>query len=130
MPPRPKPVIVVRPSYGSIIAANIATRLALNAVRVASRPIYLTVPSDLRLTHSYVASGTEYYYQDGVFYIVDSTGQFKTITPPTGALVEYLPDDYTTFRRDSNMYYRVDDTVYMATFIDGVPYFEVLGQLY
>lgn len=130
MPPRPKPVIVLRPSYGSIIAANIATRLALNAVRVASRPIYLTVPSDLRLTHSYVASGTEYYYQDGVFYIVDSTGQFKTIIPPTGALVEYLPDDYTTFRRDSNMYYRVDDTVYMVTFIDGVPYFEVLGQLY
>ena len=130
MPPRPKPIIVVRPSYGSVIAASIASRLALSAVRAATRPIYVTVPSDLRLTHSYVASGTEYYYQDGVFYIVDSTGQFRTIVPPTGALVEYLPEDYTTFRRDGNMYYRVDDTVYAVTLVSGSPYFEVLGQLY
>lgn len=129
MPPRPKPVIVVRPSYGSIIAANIASSLVRSAVRAASRPVYITIPSSLSLTHSYVAADTEYYYQDGVFYIVDALGQYRTIVPPTGALVEYLPEDYTTFRLDSNMYYRVDDTVYTLTLIDGTPYFEVLGQL-
>lgn len=129
-PPKPpRPVIVVRPSYGSIIAANIASSLVRSAVRAASRPVYVTVPERLSLTHSYVASGTEYYYQDGVFYIIDALGQYRTIIPPTGALVEYLPEDYTTFRLDSNIYYRVDDTVYTLTLIDGSPYFEVLGQI-
>jgi hypothetical protein len=83
----------------------------------------------LRLTHSYVPAGTEYYYQDGVFYIIDSLGLYRTIIPPTGAFVEYLPDDYTTFRRGGNLFYRVDDTVYTLRFIDGLPIFEVLGQL-
>ena len=129
MPPWPKPVIVVRPSYGSIIAANIASSLARSVVRAASRPVYITMPCSLSLTHSYVASDTEYYYQDGVFYVIDALGQYRTIVPPTGALVEYLPEDYTTFRIDSDMYYRVDDTVYTLTLIDGTPYFEVLGQL-
>lgn len=129
MPPRPKPVIVVRPSYGSIIAANIASSLARSVVRAASRPVYITIPGSLSLTHSYVASDTEYYYQDGVFYVIDALGQYRTIVPPTGALVEYLPEDYTTFRLDSDMYYRVDDTVYTLTLINGTPYFEVLGQL-
>ena len=127
--PRPKPVIVVRPSYGSIIAANIASGLILSAVRAASTPVYVNVSPGLNLTHSYVAAGTEYYYQDGVFYIVDARGQYVTIMPPTGALVEYLPEDYTTFRYDGSMYYRVDDTVYALTLSEGTPYFEVLGQI-
>ena len=127
--PRPKPVIVVRPSYGSIIAANIASGLILSAVRAASTPVYVNVSPGLNLTHSYVAAGTEYYYQDGVFYIVDARGQYVTIMPPTGALVEYLPEDYTTFRYDGSMYYRVDDTVYALTLSEGTPYFEVLGQV-
>ena len=127
--PRPKPVIVVRPSYGSIIAANIASGLILSAVRAASTPVYVNVSPGLNLTHSYVAAGTEYYYQDGVFYIVDARGQYVTIMPPTGALVEYLPEDYTTFRYDGSMYYRVDDTVYALTLSQGTPYFEVLGQV-
>ena len=130
-PPKPpKPVIVTRPIYGSIIAAAVASQLVRRAVRAASRPIYYRVEaSGLRLSHSYVSQGTEYYYQDGVFYIIDAYGQYKTIIPPTGALVEYLPDDYVRFRHGSETYFRVDDTVYALTLIDGNPYFEVLGQL-
>ena len=126
----PKPVIVVRPVYGTIIAANIANQLVRSAVRAASRPIYVTVESrGLSLSHSYISADTEYYYQDGVFYIVDAYGQYITIIPPTGALVEYLPEDYTTFRRSGELFYRVDDTVYALRLIDGQPLFEVLGQL-
>lgn len=128
-PPKPpKPVIVVRPSYGSIIAANVAVLLARDIVRATTRPTYYPSGS-LNLRHSYIGSGTDYYYQDGVFYIVNSYGQYITIVPPTGALVAYLPDDYTTFRRSGNLYYRVDDTVYALTLIDGQPFFKVLGQL-
>lgn len=128
-PPKPpKPVIVVRPSYGSVIAANIASQLVRSAVMASAVASYSTY-SGLKLTHSYVSSGTEYYYQDGVFYIVDAFGQYRTIIPPTGALVEYLPDDYTTFRRGGDLFYRVDDTVYTLRLIDGQPLFEVLGQL-
>ena len=131
-PPKraPKPVIVVRPTYGTIIATNIASQLIRSAVRAAARPIYITVESNgLRLSHSYISENTEYYYQDGVFYIIDGYGQYVTIIPPTGALVEYLPDDYIRFTRGGETYYRVDDTVYALTLIDGNPYFEVLGQL-
>lgn len=128
-PPKPpKPVIVVRPSYGSVIAANIASQLIRSAVIASAVASYSTY-NGLKLTHSYVSNGTEYYYQDGVFYIVDAYGQYRTIIPPTGALVEYLPDDYTTFRRGGDLFYRVDDTVYTLRLIDGQPLFEVLGQL-
>lgn len=128
-PPKPpKPVIVVRPSYGSVIAANIASQLIRSAVIASAVASYSTY-NGLKLTHSYVSNGTEYYYQDGVFYIVDAYGQYRTIIPPTGALVEYLPDDYTTFRRGRDLFYRVDDTVYTLRLIDGQPLFEVLGQL-
>ena len=126
----PKPVIVVRPVYGTIIAANIANQLVRSAVRAASRPIYVTVESrGLSLSHSYISADTEYYYQDGVFYIIDAYGQYITIIPPTGALVEYLPDDYVRFTRGGETYFRVDDTVYALTVVDGNPYFEVLGQM-
>ena len=126
----PKPVIVVRPVYGTIIAANIANQLVRSAVRAASRPIYVTVESrGLSLSHSYISADTEYYYQDGVFYIVDAYGQYITIIPPTGALVAYLPDDYVRFTRGGETYFRVDDTVYALTVVDGNPYFEVLGQM-
>ena len=128
-PPRPpKPVIVVRPRYGTVLAANLTALLVRDAVRSAARNAYGSY-AGLSLTHSYISSNTEYYYQDGVFYIVDAYGQYMTIIPPTGALVEYLPEDYTTFRRSGELFYRVDDTVYALRLIDGQPLFEVLGQV-
>ena len=52
-----------------------------------------------------------------------------TIVPPAGALVQELPDDYDVITIDGEEYYKVDETVYKLTIIDGSPYFEVLGQL-
>ncbi len=85
---------------------------------------------ELGLIQSYAAAGTEYYYQDGVFYVMDSDGKYKVIVPPAGALVETLPEDYDMITLKGNEYYKVDDTVYRVTISEGKPYFEVMGQLY
>ena len=99
----------------------------LNALR--SLDSY-TLATRLGLIQSYAAANQEYYYDDGVFFIRDVDGQYKVIVPPAGALIKALPDDYETVKLvDNNEYYRVDDTIYRMTVTDGVPYFEVLGQL-
>ena len=87
--------------------------------------------SQLGLSQSYAAADGTYYYQDGVFYTIDANGQYSVIVPPAGALVETLPEDYDiVVLADGNEYYRVDDTIYRVTIVEGKPYFEVLGQLY
>ncbi len=84
----------------------------------------------LGLVQSYAAASQEYYYDDGVFFIKGGDGEYKVIVPPAGALIKALPDDYETVKlADNNLYYKVDDTIYRMTVTDGVPYFEVLGQL-
>ncbi len=88
-----------------------------------------TLATRLGLIQSYAAANQEYYYDDGVFFVRDN-GEYKVIVPPAGALIKALPDDYEIVRlADNNEYYRVDDTIYRMTVTDGVPYFEVLGQL-
>jgi hypothetical protein len=64
-----------------------------------------------------------------VFYILRN-GQYTVIVPPAGALVTSLPDDYDTVVMDGQEYYRVDNTVYRTTLVEGTPYLEVLGQMY
>ena len=71
-----------------------------------------------------------YYYQNGVFYVLDADGQYRVILPPAGAIVEELPDDMKKIRLDGEVYYQVDDTIYQQVKIDGLKYYEVLGQLY
>ena len=84
----------------------------------------------LGLVQSFAVNGQEYYYDDGVFFIADANNQYKVILPPAGALIKALPDDYeTVVLSDGNEYYKVDTTIYRTTVSDGVPYFEVLGQL-
>lgn len=84
----------------------------------------------LGLVQSYAALGTNYYYDDGVFFILNSRGEYETIVPPAGAIVENLPEDYEEVRlNDGNLYYLVDDTVYRLTINEGKPVFEVLGQI-
>ena len=117
-----------------IIARNNATIAAQNAAIAQGQQLAqasYTLANQLGLVQSYAAAGTEYFYQDGVFYAMDAAGQYKVIVPPAGALVETLPEDYDLVTlNDGNEYYKVDDTVYRITISEGKPYFEVLGQLY
>lgn len=90
-----------------------------------------TLANSLGLVQSYAAAGSDYFYQDGVFYVKDASGQYKTIAPPAGALVETLPEDYDLVTlSDGKEYYKVDDTIYQVTVSEGKPFFEVLGQQY
>jgi hypothetical protein len=94
---------------------------ALSAYELANR---------LGLVQSYAYANSEYFYQDGVFYTLSASGTVSTIVPPAGALVTSLPDDYETIVMDGIEYYMVDNTVYRTTLFEGVPYLEVLGQMY
>ena len=117
----------------AIIAQNNATIAAQNQTiamnqQLASQAYGLA--NELGLVQSYAAAGSSYYYQDGVFYSMDSDGEYKVILPPAGAMVETLPEDYEMVTLGGDEYYKVDDTVYRVTISEGKPYFEVLGQLY
>ncbi len=102
------------------------SQLALNSSRALSA---YEIADALQLIQSYAGIDTDYYYEDGVFYTVNSRGKYEVIVPPAGALVDQLPDDYDTIVLSGVEYYRVDDTVYRLTLVDGSPYLEVLGQL-
>lgn len=116
-----------------IIAQNNATiaaqnnAIALNSSRANDA---YTLANRLGLAQSYAYANQEYFYQDGVFYIVNSKGKYEVIVPPAGALVGELPDDYDVITLGGNDYYKVDDTVYRLTLVEGTPYLEVLGQMY
>lgn len=115
-----------------IIAANNAVIAAQNKeiARGSSQAgISYGLADELGLVQSYAAAGTDYYYQDGVFYVLGVNGEYKVIVPPAGALVETLPDDYDMVTIKGEEYYKVDDTVYRVTIDGGKPYFEVLGQM-
>ena len=88
-----------------------------------------TLANSLGLVQSYADAGTQYFYNDGVFYVKGADGQYKVIVPPAGALVESLPDDYETIELQGQTYYKVDDTVYRMVVSDGKALFEVLGQI-
>ncbi len=116
-----------------IIARNNATIAAQNAAIAMNRQQAETafaLADELGLVQSYAAADGEYFYQDGVFYAKDASGEYKVIVPPAGALVDSLPDDYEMITlADNNEYYKVDDTVFKVTLSEGKPFFEVLGQL-
>ena len=66
-----------------------------------------------------------------MFYAKDARGEYNVIVPPAGALVETLPEDFDMVTlADGNEYYKVDDTIYKVTVLEGKPYFEVVGQQY
>lgn len=101
--------------------------LALNAGRAASA---YEIAHALGLVQSYANIDTEYFYEDGVFYVVNGKNRYEVIVPPAGALVNELPDDYDTIVLNGVEYYKVDDTVYRLVLVDGIPALEVLGQMY
>ena len=117
----------------AVIAQNNATIAAQNQTIAMNQQLAAQaygLANELGLVQSYAAAGSPYYYQDGVFYSVDSDNEYKVILPPAGALVETLPEDYEMVTLGGKEYYKVDDTVYRVTISEGKPYFEVLGQLY
>lgn len=140
--------VVCRPPYGTSLAANLIADMAWAAVNISYyntvaqtysqiaqeqqlAEASCTLANSLGLIQSYAAAGSDYFYQDGVFYVKDASGQYKTIVPPAGALVESLPEDYDLVTlNDGKEYYRVDDTIYQVTVSDGQAFFEVLGQQY
>ena len=117
--------LIIAQNNARIIAQNGALALnnnrALSAYEIANR---------LGLVQSYAYANSQYYYQDGVFFIVTASGQFTTIVPPAGALVTSLPDDYDIIVMNGVEYYLVDNTVYRTTLFNGQPFLEVLGQMY
>ena len=115
---------IIARNNATIAAQNAA--MALNANRAYSA---YELANQLGLVQSYADAATKYYYEDGVFFVVNAKGQYEVIVPPAGALVSELPDDYETLVMNGIEYYRVDNTVYRVTLVDGTPYLEVLGQM-
>ncbi len=115
---------IIARNNATIAAQNAA--MALNANRAYSA---YELANQLGLVQSYANAATKYYYEDGVFFVVNARGQYEVIVPPAGALVSELPDDYETLVMNGIEYYMVDNTVYRVTLVDGTPYLEVLGQM-
>ena len=101
--------------------------LALNSARALSA---YEIASALGLIQSFANINSQYFYEDGVFYVVNKKNRYEVIVPPAGALVDQLPDDYDTIVLNGVEYYKVDDTVYRLVLVDGIPALEVLGQMY
>lgn len=109
--------------HGASTAAGLAS---MNSQRAAESG---RLADRLGLVQSYASVNEEYYYDDGVFFTRNASGEYQTIVPPAGALIEELPEDYRIVTLDGEEYYAVDDTVYRMTAVGGTPYFEVLGQM-
>ena len=142
---------VCRPPRGTAIAQtmlNVAlTAIAINTIRdemqraqraAALSTVYVNnntntgyavrTRDDYYNTNLVNQAGQDYYYQDGVFYILKN-GQYYVIEAPIGALVTEIPSDYDEIELDGRTYYQVEDTLYKATVIDGALYFEVVCNL-
>ena len=113
--PRPRPIVaprpIYRPAFGAVFAINVYT-------------------DNLRLSRAVLRDDVDYFYEDGVFYAITERGTYYEIDPPAGALIDRLPEDLRKVRIDGREYYRYEDTVYRLVVVEGVPYFEVLGQMY
>lgn len=141
-PPRPRPP---RGSHfrASVIGAMITIakiNLIHDAIRRAERAARLATRYSVVINRSYVPrtyativetvrDDINYYYHDGVFYIIGADGDYYVIEPPIGALVEAIPADYERLVIDDEVFYKVDDTLYKVVIVDGNPFFEVVLNL-
>ena len=125
--------MVCRPPHGLSLAADIISQIAWAAVKISYYNAVAGALSQINepgLTQNYASRDTDYFYHDGVFYSKNAWGEYRVITPPAGALVESLPEDFDVVTlRDGNEYYKVDDTIYKLVISEGRPYFEVVGQI-
>lgn len=109
-----------------------AVRRCENAARISAQYAYINssyVPRTYQEISIHMPKkNTSYYYQDGVFYVLENN-HYVVIEPPIGALITELPEDYEELIIDGTTYYRVEDTLYKVTVIDGALYFEVMCNL-
>jgi hypothetical protein len=105
--------VVCRPPRGFVIGAAYLRNVSLRPVIYAPTVTY-TYP--------------QYYYSEGTYYVQKSTTEYEVISPPIGAIVESIPNDCEEFVLDGQTYYKVDDTYYKVTYIDGVLMYEVVGK--
>lgn len=112
---------------------NDAVRRAENAAYLARRYSIVVNTNYVPRTYTEISARiddrTDYYYDDGVFYVLDRDGDYYVIEPPIGALVESLPGDYERVYLNDELYYQVENTLYKLSVVNGVPYFEVVCNL-
>lgn len=125
---------VSRPPYG--IEFSPSHTLSLKRCRFVDGSVYYDggvsrgvsrLADRMGLRVNYANPSVDYYYDDGVFFY-RKRGRYVTAVPPSGAIVEYLSDDYDVIYFDDAEYYLVYNTVYRAIAVDGRAFFEVIGQ--
>ena len=105
--------VICRPPVGFVITAVSLRTVALTPVIFTPAIMYYQ---------------PQYYYSHGTYYIKNSYSQYRVVSPPIGAQVPYLPEDYEEFILYGNTYYKVDDTYYAPVFVNGRIMFEVVGK--
>ena len=137
--------IIVRPPFGERIAvamfnytlARIWVNNVINDIRRAERAAelakaYAAVNTSYVVRNandmSYAADNVNYYYNDGVFYILDGN-EYVVIEAPIGALVTEIPEDYEEIVVGGETYYKVDNILFKTAVVDGNIYFEVVSNL-
>ena len=114
-----------------IIAQNNAAIAQQNSAMASGQAMAdesYNLARSLGLVQSYADANVKYYYDDGVFFILGADGQYQTIVPPAGAIIDQLPEDYEIVVLGGAEYYRVDNTIFRMVVIEGKACFEVLGQ--
>ncbi|MBP9987674.1 MAG: hypothetical protein KBT44_07115 [Bacteroidales bacterium] len=137
--------IIVRPPFGERIAvamfnytlARIWVNTVINDIRRAERAAelaraYAAVNTSYVVRNanemSYAADNVNYYYNDGVFYILEGN-EYVVIEAPIGALVTEIPEDYEEIVVGGETYYKVDNILFKTAVVDGNIYFEVVSNL-
>ena len=102
--------VISRPPVGAVVAAV----LLKNLVQIS------IAKSDINHI---------YYYDDGTYYLRDSTNNYRVIESPHGAVVDMLPSGAMEVRINDVTYYMVGDTYYRPVNIGGYMRFEVVGAV-
>ena len=103
---------VCRPPLGTVFAATLfdaaMTAVAINTIRdEINRAV------------------EDYYYQNGVFYTREND-EYRVVEAPVGAQIDQIPSDYEEVQINGETYYKVEDTLYKPTVVNGRLVFEVV----
>ena len=119
--------IAINTLYNEIDRARRAAELS-SLYAAVSDAYAIRTSNDYYETNLINQAGRDYYYQDGVFYILED-GQYAVVEPPIGAIVTGIPSDYEEVELDGTVYYQVEDTLYKPSVVNGTLYYEVACNL-